>query len=306
MSGFESMLASYVLNSLWQVPLLFAAAWIAVRVVRGAGSAAEHRVWVGALLLESVLPAVSLLPWQRIHIAWPWHAQAASTGGAQVSVQVGAGTGFAALRLPPAVMTALAVAYVLFTVFFIARLLWQCRRLSVLMQGTRPIEVSGEAALSCARWSRRFGINRSITLVSSKEIFAPVTMGISREYVVLPTEMVSGICEYGSRYGHRPRIRARPTQRFFEESLLRILCASGELPSMSLANTATGYGDAGDGLRRDGRRDVWKSGVCTIAVTAGGLAAAGQAGQGSSRHRSFRCQHARKETYETYREEEAG
>ena len=31
MSGFESMLVSYVLNSLWQAPLVFAAAWIAAR-----------------------------------------------------------------------------------------------------------------------------------------------------------------------------------------------------------------------------------------------------------------------------------
>ena len=49
-----------------------------------------------------------------------------------------------------------------------------------------------------------------------------------------------------------------------------------------------------------------RSGICAIAVAAGGLAVAGQAGQGSSCHRSFRCQHARKETYETYGEEETG
>jgi TonB family protein len=185
------MLAAYILNSLWQTPLLFAAAWIAARAVRAAGPAAEHRVWVGALLLESALPGISILPWQRVHIVWPWHAQAASAGGGQVSVQMGGGTGFAALLLPPPVMTGLAVAYVLLTAFFVARLLWQCWRLRVLMQRTGPLTSSVEAALLSAQWSHRFGIERRISLVSSDEIFAPVTMGVWRKCVVLPTGMVN-------------------------------------------------------------------------------------------------------------------
>jgi TonB family protein len=191
MSGFESLLPDYVLNSLWQAPLVFAAAWLAARVMRATGSAAEHRVWVGALLLESVLPAVSILPWQRIHIAWPWHAQVASIRDAQVSVELGSGSGFAALRLPPLVMTALTVAYVLLMVFFVARLVWQCWRLRVLMRGTESLALNGEAALLGARWSGRFGIDRPISLVSSQEIFAPVTLGFVRKYVVLPAGMVN-------------------------------------------------------------------------------------------------------------------
>jgi TonB family protein len=191
MSGFESLLVSYVLNSLWQVPLLFAAAWIAARVVRAAGSAAEHRVWVGALLLESLVPAVSILPWQRVHIAWPWHAHATSIGDAQVSVQMGAGTGLAALRLPQVLMTALALAYVGMTIYFIARLVWQCTRLSVLIRGTEPVTLGGDAALSCARWSDRFGIDQPIAVVCSHEIFAPVTMGFARKRVLLPAGMVT-------------------------------------------------------------------------------------------------------------------
>ncbi|WP_348264744.1 M56 family metallopeptidase [Telmatobacter sp. DSM 110680] len=191
MSGFASVLTDYVLNSLWQAPLLFAAAWVAARLMRAAGSAAEHRVWVGALLLESVLPAVSIFPWQRIHIAWRWHALVASPVDAQVAVQVGPGSGFAALRVPPLLITALSVAYVLLTVFFMARLMWQCARLWVLMRGTEPLELTGEDALLRARWSSRFGINRPISLVSSREIFSPVTLGVARKYVVLPAGMMN-------------------------------------------------------------------------------------------------------------------
>jgi len=66
MSGFESVLVEYVLNSLWQAPLVFGAAWIAARGLRAAGPAAEHRVWVSALVLESALPALSLLSREKM------------------------------------------------------------------------------------------------------------------------------------------------------------------------------------------------------------------------------------------------
>ncbi len=191
MNGFENVLLSYVLNSLWQAPLLFATAWIAARVLRATGSAAEHRVWVGALVMEGLLPAVSILPWQRIQFAWPWRADGGSIGDAHVSVQMGAGVGLAALRLPPAVMTALTVAYGVTTAYFIARFVWRCVRLSALVRGTEPLTLSGEAAISCKRWLDRFGIARPIAIVCSHQVFAPVTTGITRRSVMLPAGMVA-------------------------------------------------------------------------------------------------------------------
>ncbi len=65
MKDFESWLLTYLLNSLWQIPLLFAAGWLAARALRPAGAAAEHRVWVSVLLLQCLLPACSALP-QRL------------------------------------------------------------------------------------------------------------------------------------------------------------------------------------------------------------------------------------------------
>ncbi|MGC2613632.1 MAG: hypothetical protein WA354_06360, partial [Terracidiphilus sp.] len=99
MNGFENVLLAYVLNSVWQAPLLFVAAWVAARLLRTAGPAAEHRVWVGALLSQSLLPAISILPWERVHFAVPWLTHGAAPANAQVSVLMGAGNGFGALRL---------------------------------------------------------------------------------------------------------------------------------------------------------------------------------------------------------------
>ena len=60
-------LLSYLFNALWQIPLLFAAAWLASRLLRRFGPHAEHRLWVGALLLQIVLPARI----SRIVNLWP-------------------------------------------------------------------------------------------------------------------------------------------------------------------------------------------------------------------------------------------
>src|ERR1700760_4231070 len=61
-------LLSYLFNALWQIPLLFAAAWIVSRMLRSASARVEHRVWVAALLLQIVCPACTL------RIAALWHA----------------------------------------------------------------------------------------------------------------------------------------------------------------------------------------------------------------------------------------
>jgi hypothetical protein len=95
MSGAESSVVAYVLNSLWQVPLIVMAAWLAARMMRAIGPAAEHRVWVGALIGEALLPAASLLPWERLNLAWPWHLHAgdATKGERDGADGVGCGVG---------------------------------------------------------------------------------------------------------------------------------------------------------------------------------------------------------------------
>jgi hypothetical protein len=50
MRNFEFWILAYLLNSLWQVPLLFATGWLAARALRSAGAEAKHRVWVHGMI----------------------------------------------------------------------------------------------------------------------------------------------------------------------------------------------------------------------------------------------------------------
>ncbi len=78
-----SWLLTYLFNALWQIPLVFAAAWIVVRIAHRSGPRAEHRIWVGALVLQIALPACNLriaAVWHTLSTLLPAHGNSGSSG----------------------------------------------------------------------------------------------------------------------------------------------------------------------------------------------------------------------------------
>ncbi len=196
MKVFESWILTYLLNSLWQVPLLFVAGWAVARAVRQLGAAAEHRVWVTTLLLQSLLPAFSALPWNWIaaQLAWRWHSASLRPNGAQVTVQMGAGAMTGAFNLPAGVLAASALAYVAVSAYFAARFLWRWKSLHDLRRAAKVFSLTGEAVLFLERCEERFGIER-VQFASSTRIFGPLTMGFRKALVLLPAGMASGLAD---------------------------------------------------------------------------------------------------------------
>ncbi len=193
MRAFETWLLSCLLNSLWQIPLLVAAASIAAWIVRRLGPRAEHRVWACALVLASVLPACSGLPWQWLRVPLAWTV-AHHYGEARVSVVMGPGTGLGAMPLPTTLLAVLAAAYALLCSWFAARFLWRWWQLRALRRGATEVVLSGEASLFWQQCSAQFGID-SVSLATSSRVFGPVTMGIRRGLVLLPAGMLTAMPE---------------------------------------------------------------------------------------------------------------
>lgn len=188
MSGVESWILSWLLNSLWQIPLLFVTGLVAARVLRQLGPAAEHRVWVSVVVLAALLPAASNLPWQWLRAHIPWAVD--RSGDAHVTVVMGAGTGLGALPLPAGLLVAICIAYILLCAWFAARFVWRWRRLGVLRQDVAEVALAGEAARSWERCSKRFGIG-GVSIASSSRIDGPVTIGFVRKLVLLPAGWLS-------------------------------------------------------------------------------------------------------------------
>ena len=188
MRSVESFVLSYLANSLWQIPLLFAAGWAAARLLRPLGAAAEHRVWVSVLVLQSLLPAGSALPWAWLRALFTWGGNAHRAG--QVTVEMGPGTTLGGFHLPRQILTAVAIAYALVLAYFAARFLWRCAKLAALRRDAVEVALTGEAALDWERCAKRFGIE-GVSIAASSRIFGPVTMGLRRKLVLLPPGMAA-------------------------------------------------------------------------------------------------------------------
>ena len=193
-SSIESWILSYLVNSLWQVPLLFAAGWIAARALRPVGAGAEHRVWVSVLGLQAILPACPALPWNRMRALFVWAGGGPSADRARVSVTMGTGIGFGAFNLPAGFLAAIAVAYCAVSVYFAARFVWRWWRLGAIRREAREVELTGQAAISWAECCARFGVNEA-SIASSSRVFSPVTMGLSQKLLLLPAGMDSSLPE---------------------------------------------------------------------------------------------------------------
>jgi TonB family protein len=186
MRNFEFWILAYLLNSLWQVPLLFAAGWLAARALRSVGAEAEHRVWVVTLLLQSLLPAGSVFSfdWLRTFSFIGWNASKASE--AQVSVVMGGGTGIGVLPLPGWLLATIAISYAVVIAWFAGRFFWWAISLSVLRREAVPVRLTGEAALFWSRCSKGFA---GVSIAASSRVFSPVTMGLRRKLILLPASM---------------------------------------------------------------------------------------------------------------------
>jgi TonB family protein len=194
MSGFESWVLSYLLNSLWQIPLLFAAGHLAARTMKKAGPEAEHRVWVSVLAMQALLPLSCSLPAQWLRSALAFFAPAHPSGDADVSVVISTGVGLSTRHWPSGLLTAIAIAYVAVSAYFAARFLWRWRKLAALRRNAVELTLTGEAALSWEQCRSRFG-NQPVSIASSRRILGPVTLGLSQKLILLPDGMAANLSD---------------------------------------------------------------------------------------------------------------
>jgi TonB family protein len=197
MKSLESFMLAYLLNSLWQVPLVFAAAWLAARVVRRSSAAMEHRIWVSALVLATLLPACALEPaesllklllWQLVRLWGTGEVR----GEVRVIVEPGAALQHGVLRLPPALLAAIAIAYSCSVMYFAGRLAWGLWKTTMLRRQAERVALTGEAGRTWERCCRIFAVHDAETAVSP-HIAGPVTIGVRDRLLLLPAGWLASL-----------------------------------------------------------------------------------------------------------------
>ena len=185
----ESFLLTYALNALWQLPLLFAAAWLASRLSRRAGPAFHHVLWTTTLFAEILLPALSATPAALLNTAQTWLAHLrhpALAPSATVTITMGdvhPATGF---QLPPTLLIAAAILYLAALIFFAIRLAIGLHKTATLRRRAQPLTLSGHALQSAQRYAQLFAVPNA-RIAASAEIPSPITLGIRHPTLLLPT-----------------------------------------------------------------------------------------------------------------------
>ena len=192
---FEPWLLTYLLNALWQVPLVFLAAWTAARLARRAGPRMEHRVWVAALLLEPVLPLCNVELNELGRQAWAlalWFEHGGA-GKDHVRVILGEGTA-SAMALPRCTaeaLLALAAAYLSAVLYCAGRLAWSLWTTEDLRRRAIPLKLAGEAACSSSRLQQTFALDPSqVRFANAAAIAGPATVGVRRHTLLLPAKFL--------------------------------------------------------------------------------------------------------------------
>jgi TonB family protein len=192
----ESWILAYLLNSLWQVPMVFCAALAAARLARQAGPRMEHRVWVGALLLEAILPLCNLHLSELWQQAWGLALLFLHPGAANGQTRIILGAGSASkVALPwhsAEVLAAVAVAYLCGLLYFAGRLGWGVWITEAMRRRAVHLELTPETAQQIDRFEPALGIATDVCssvdvhFASSADISGPATVGVRRQTLLLP------------------------------------------------------------------------------------------------------------------------
>lgn len=191
MHSLESWLLSYLANSLWQVPLLFLAGYLAARIARTIGARAEHRVWVITLMLQALLPACSAFSWTWLsRLVTAFAALPLQTGSVSVITSTGITVGPS--LLPQWLPAAIALAYIATLAWFTARFLWRWTRLRMLRAEAVELTLPAPSTAFWTHNAQQSGINR-VSLAASSRIASPITLGFRHKLILLPVEMTEDI-----------------------------------------------------------------------------------------------------------------
>ena len=177
-------IVQYLVNSIWQAPLLLLAAWVVSRILRELGCVAQHRAWAAALVVAAIAP-MGVFNRSKVGV----HLLIA---GGPFNVLAGAHQGFATaglthgtFRLAPAIYFTMLFAYLIFLVlagFRLGRGLYKTRG---LLRHAAAVVLSPEAAEIWQRCKTAFSLGGA-RLASSQEITGPVTAGTRNPVLLMP------------------------------------------------------------------------------------------------------------------------
>ena len=193
MESLERTTLTFLVNALWQAPLLAGVGWTGARLLGRAPAAYRHRLWVCALLLTFLAPVGSAL--KPGAAATPPQAVTGNNAGASTIRFQGAALGaVAAKRLGLHGMAGAQglgrAAVTLYFVFLVAHAIglaagWR-RSAALAAQATLPPFAMVPMLEECA-----VAFGSRVAVLVSAQVKAPLTFGIATPVVILPARFAA-------------------------------------------------------------------------------------------------------------------
>ncbi|HEY9126741.1 MAG TPA: M56 family metallopeptidase [Acidobacteriaceae bacterium] len=183
-----SSLFDFILNAAWQIALVYLAAWLMARLMRPLGAHAEHRVWVGALLLELLLPLCRLHPDELLsRLTALLHRPTHGDGEVRILFGPGAVAGDR-LHVPTLLMLLSIALYLAAALFFAARLAWGLWKTHQLVRASSTLALPADAAALWTRILRAMQLSAAqVEIAVSPSLRTPMTVGLQRSWLLLPS-----------------------------------------------------------------------------------------------------------------------
>lgn len=189
MSSLTSAIASYLINSLWLIPLIAATGWFMSRMLRRLGPQVEHPIWVSTLLLSVLTPAFSLYRWLAAFLPLPHSA----SGHSSITFVAAQGLDLKAANvfiIPTTLIVPLLFLYFIALLYFAVRLGWSIYCTATLYRNSSAVALSAAQDELWHRCRQAFSIDEA-SILSSSQITGPVTMGLRKPALLMPAEFFS-------------------------------------------------------------------------------------------------------------------
>ncbi len=187
-------LLTYLLNSIWQVPLIAAASILAARLMTPASWRARYKLFVAALVLAILLPAWSAAtsaPRPGESIAVSILPGAFDASASQATNHAHTPRRYStSLHINPVVSASVALLYLTFLLYRVGALLWKWRATQRLLRSTEPIELKSEFATQWQSWKQSFKIG-NVNLWASSQVTGPVTLGFRPVALLVPPDFIA-------------------------------------------------------------------------------------------------------------------
>ena len=194
----SELLLTFLLNALWQIPVIAVAASLGAWALKRSSARYRHRLWVGALLLSLLIPflATARLSLEKRSRAAASTLQVAESGSQAVSPSTPISTTSSTssqTTSPILLNTTLAIviigiygAILLFGSFRLSKAWFATRRIKrsanrvVMNEALRDVLAKCQSSIS----------SRNVQILSSQYVPVPVTLGVVSPVIILPETLV--------------------------------------------------------------------------------------------------------------------